>query len=254
MQEKNLISVAKYAAKHKISIYNVIKKINQKELESVKVDDKDFIVEKKSENKQKKSLMRRDEFCIQDEALTQEIFKEVSYGTLSLVQGSIPYCVPLNFAIYKNDIIFHGAVEGKKMQLIRKNPQACFNVVKEYSFIPSYFTSDTSACAATQFFASVFCEGEISLITDLEEKTKALTALMQKIQPEKKYENIETSNPIYTKMLEKTAIMKLKIHSCTTKIKAGQNLNKDAKEKLIAKLNERGSEVDLKTVELIKKL
>jgi uncharacterized protein len=253
MPEQNLISVAKYAAKHKISIYKVIKKINQKELESVKIDNQDFIIEKELSKKQEKPLMRRNEFCIQNENLTQEIFKEVSYGTLSLVQGSIPYCVPLNFAIYENDIIFHGALEGKKMQLLQKNPQACFSVVKEYSFIPSHFSSSL-ACPATQFFASIFCEGEISIITDLDEKAKALSALMQKMQPEKQYEEINAKNPLYTKMLEKTAIMKLAIQNSTTKIKAGQNLNETAKEKLIAKLRERGNQIDLKTVELINKL
>lgn len=254
MQEENLLSLAQYAAKNKLSIYKVIQKINKGELKSIKKNNQDFIVDTQSEPIIiKKSALRRKEFSVQDESMIQEILQEISYGVLSLIAGNKPYSVPLNFATFGNDIIFHGANEGKKIELIGKGTKACFSVVKEYSFLPSYFSSSTSACPATQFFASVFCEGEISLLTDLGEKAKALGALMQKMQPEKNYEDIEVSNPIYTKMLEKTAVFKLKVDNLTTKVKAGQNLNEENKEKLITKLQERGSATDLKTIELMKR-
>lgn len=255
MQEENFLSIAQYAAKNKLSIYKVIQKINKGELKSIKKENQDFIVDPQAKEPKalKQSSLRRKEFGVEDEEMIQEILQEISYGVLSLVAKDKPYSVPLNFAVFGNDIIFHGANEGKKVEIIKENAKACLSVVKEYSFLPSYFSSSSSACPATQFFASIFCEGEISLITNLEVKAKALSALMQKMQPEKKYEDIEVANPIYTKMLEKTAIFKLTVENLTTKVKAGQNLNAENKDKLITKLKERGSAIDLKTIELMKR-
>jgi hypothetical protein len=73
----------------------------------------------------------------------------------------------------------------------------------------------------------------------------------------KKYQNSGEYKPlsshVYDKIVDKTAIFKLKINSYTLKIKAGQNLNKEKISILIEKLNNRNEAKDLETVELIKR-
>ena len=99
--------------------------------------------------------MRRSEFEINDKEAMLTLLHECDYGTLSLLDNGAPYGVPLNFAWWEEGIAFHGTNEGKKMELIAQNPTAPFNAVKSYSFIPSFFSGTSSACPATQFFASV---------------------------------------------------------------------------------------------------
>lgn len=255
-KDEQLISVQKYAIKYKLSTFKVIKKMNAGELKVYKKDGIDFIIDESvatTDTKNQKSNMRRNEFHIEDKESLLEILNSCEYGTLSLIDGDSPYSVPLNFSWHDESIIFHGANEGKKIALITQNPKASFSVVKPYSFIPSYFSDTTSACPATQFFASIIFDGEVKIINDLEKKAAALNSLMQKMQPQKRYEDIDKDNPIYTKMLEKTAIFALHVESSSIKIKAGQNLTDEKKESLIKQLQERGEKIDLATIALIKK-
>jgi len=156
--------------------------------------------------------MRRSEFNIDTPETIEEFLNTCEYGTLSLIDSEAkPYAVPLNFASWEEGIVFHGASEGKKVTLIAHNPQASFSVVKPYALIPSYFSHTRSACPATQFFGSVLMHGTITLLENREQKADALNAIMQKLQPEGAYEPLSPNNPIYTKMLESTAVFYLKV-------------------------------------------
>ncbi len=196
--------------------------------------------------------MRRSEFNIKNHEALLELLASCEYGTLCLSDEKTPYGVPLNFAWWEEGIVFHGAKEGKKVELITRNPKAYFSVVKPYAFIPSHFSHTTSACPATQFFASVSLEGEVSVLENSAEKAKGLNALIQKLQPEGHYETISETNPIYTKMLEATAVFYLKAKQTSFKLKMGQNLNKERKIGLIEELEKRGSALDIETVRLIR--
>lgn len=196
--------------------------------------------------------MRRNEFEVHDKQAAIALLNECDYGTLCLLDKTVPYGVPLNFAYWEEGIVFHGAKEGKKMELIACNNTASFNAVSCYSYIPSYFSRTSAACPATQFFASVSMGGEIVIIDNAEQKASALNALMQKLQPEKRYETIDVQNPIYTKMVEKTAIFKLEPTWMTMKLKLGQQLSNEKKEDFIAQLEERGTPLDRITAQAMR--
>ena len=193
--------------------------------------------------------MRRDEFNVQDEKSINEILTECEYGTLSLISDNKPYSVALNFVKYGNSIFFHGAKEGKKIEAIKNNNLASFLVVKPYSLIPSYFSDTLAACPATQFFASVFIEGKIDFIEDVNKKSDVLNALMEKLQSDGGYERIAYDKPMYTKMIEKTAILELKPINISCKIKVGQNLNQSKRDNIMNKLQQRGTKLDNQTIE-----
>lgn len=76
---------------------------------------------------------------------------------------------------------------------------------------------------------------------------------MKKLQPEKKYETITANNPIYTKMLEKTAVFKLTPTWHSMKLKLGQQLPKERQNMLIQQLRERGFPLDILTANLMEK-
>ena len=192
--------------------------------------------------------MRRAEFDVKDKNSINEILQACEYGTLSLISEGKPYVVALNFVFFENSIFFHGAKEGKKIEAIKSNPNASFLVVKPYSFIPSYFSDTMAACPATQFFASVLFEGKVAFIEDGNIKAKVLNALMKKFQSEDSFEEIAYEKAMYTKILDKTAILELKPESISCKIKVGQNLNEEKKNRLIEKLKSRDSKIDEETI------
>ncbi|MDQ1340670.1 MAG: uncharacterized protein QG567_1828 [Campylobacterota bacterium] len=254
MQEE-VITIQKYAVVNKLTIFQVIKKINAGELESFKKDGQTFIVIKnRSVEPKAPQKMRRSELSIEDKETMLWVLSECEYGTLTLFDDEFPYGVPLNFAWDDDGVVFHGALEGKKIELIKKNPKASFCAVKSYSLIPSYFSDTNSACPATQHFASVMIRGVVEIINNGESKAKALNLLMQKLQPEKGYETIEYKNPIYTKMLDKTSVFKLIAQDVGTKINVGQSASTQKREKIIEKLTQRKTSRDIETLKIINSL
>ncbi|MDR1615057.1 MAG: pyridoxamine 5'-phosphate oxidase family protein [Campylobacteraceae bacterium] len=195
--------------------------------------------------------MRRDEFDIKDTAELEKLLNEVSFGTICFNDQPFPYMTGINFVFKNGCIYFHGATQGRKYSLALKNPFVSFSAVKEYAFIPSNFFKN-SACSATQYFASAFFEGELSIEKDKIQKAAILELLMKKYQKSGKYESL--NHHVYDKMLDKTAVFRLKINSHTLKIKVGQNLSKEQILLLIEKLKNRGEPKDLETVELIKRV
>jgi nitroimidazol reductase NimA-like FMN-containing flavoprotein (pyridoxamine 5'-phosphate oxidase superfamily) len=198
--------------------------------------------------------VRRNEFNVQDKQSITKILSECEYGTLSLISQGKPYGVAVNFVWHNEKIFIHGALQGRKIDAINENPLASFLAVQAFSTIPSYFSDTIAACPATQFFASVHCEGVIKEIKTPQAKAIVLNKLMEKLQKEGNYEPIAYEKPMYTSMIDKTAIFELTPNHISCKIKAGQNLSHEKKETFIKKLEERGESIDSKTIELMQML
>ncbi len=192
--------------------------------------------------------MRRNEFLIDDVQETERFLGECDHGVLSLISKGEPYGVAVNFVYQEKTFYFHGAIAGQKAEAIGEGAQCSFCVVKPYAFIPSYFSNTTSACPATQCYASVIASGTVKRLDDPEQKAAGLTALMQKMQPEGGYEPIDATNPMYTKILEKTGVYVIKSDTITLKVKVGQHLTKERYDRLIGHMNKRGSDADYETL------
>jgi len=246
--KETLVSVQRYALMHKMSQFQVIKRINSRELKTVEKEGKTWIV-LTEEIPATPSSLRRYEFESADEGLFETLMQTCSYGTLSLVEGDMPYGVPVNFTWWKGCVVFHGSKEGRKMRLIEANPQASFSVVEPYAFVPSYATHSTLACPATQFFASLIFQGDVRILNDATEKAVALDALMAKHQPEGNHESITSQG--HKTMLEKTAVFALTPISRTMKVKFGQNLPTIQQEKIIETLRARKGVLDEETIKMM---
>lgn len=188
---------------------------------------------------------------ITDKELIKEVLNEVEYGILSMCLDGKPYAVPINFVEDDGVIYLHGGKKGKKVEYIKANSNVCFSVVDAYSLLPSYFsTDDQRACPATQLFKSLTIDGVICFVKDYEEKEKALTLLMRKLQKEGGY-NPLNDKQMYKKMIEATEVMKITIKDISAKFKLGQNFNKNRYERVIKHLKQRGTKKDLDSLKLI---
>lgn len=189
-------------------------------------------------------------FQIRDSIIIDDVLSSVEYGTLALCVDNTPYSIPLNFVHDKESIYFHGSKKGKKMQMIYENTNASFSVVQSYSIIQSYFSSnDLLACPATHFFKSIIIDGQIEIIDSYEEKIKAMSLLMEKLQKEGGYKPF--TDKAYEKMLNAVAVYKLNKKNLTAKFKFGQNLSDERFDMVIEHLKKRNTKIDNATIEMM---
>jgi nitroimidazol reductase NimA-like FMN-containing flavoprotein (pyridoxamine 5'-phosphate oxidase superfamily) len=76
--------------------------------------------------------MRRKDKEISDIDEKLKIIAENKICRLGLSENNYPYIVPLNYGFSYNDgtltLYFHGATEGKKMDIIKRNNNVCFEI------------------------------------------------------------------------------------------------------------------------------
>ena len=66
--------------------------------------------------------------------------EKAEYGVLSLAtpEGQ-PYGVPLSFCVARGAIYFHCALEGRKLEILSRNPSISFCVVGSTTILPAQF-------------------------------------------------------------------------------------------------------------------
>jgi nitroimidazol reductase NimA-like FMN-containing flavoprotein (pyridoxamine 5'-phosphate oxidase superfamily) len=76
--------------------------------------------------------MRRKDKEIADINEKMSIIEECKFCRLGLSENNYPYVIPINYGYtYENETLtlyFHGAIEGKKIDIIQKNNNACFEI------------------------------------------------------------------------------------------------------------------------------
>ncbi|SFV66736.1 Pyridoxamine 5'-phosphate oxidase-related, FMN-binding [hydrothermal vent metagenome] len=190
-------------------------------------------------------------FEIKDKTIIYDVLDKAEYGTLALCVESVPYAVPVNFVRIEDDIYFHGALSNRKMNMLSQNTKVSFSVIENYALIDSDFSSkDGLACPATQFFKSVSMEGVASVLEGRDEKAKVFEALMQKLQPKGGYKPF--SDRAYDSAIKATSVVKIGVSDITCKFKFGQHLNDERFEMICSHLAKRGTEIDNKTIEIMK--
>ena len=183
-----------------------------------------------------------------DLALLEAISRHTDVGYLGIVTpDGYPRVVPVNFALLGDRIYFHGATRGEKFEVFQSEPKVTFCIAVPYAQLPSHWRSPEYACPATQYFKSVLIRGRGVLVSDTVEKATALQALMEKHQPEGKYRKITATEPLYTKAIPGVAIFRIDPDRIDIRTKFGDQLSRETRLKLIAKLRERREPMDLET-------
>lgn len=198
--------------------------------------------------------MRREEFAMEEQAEIESFLSEASFGFLGTIdENGTPHLTPLNFVYHNGSIYFHGSRSGEKMRELEANSSVSFAVAREYSLIPSYFSDPRMASGATSFFKSVHIRGTAHTVEDLEEKVEALSAFMDKLQPEGGHDPIASDHPGYQAALKAVAVVKVEVRELTAKFKFGQNLKEEQRNRIIDALVKRGKGADLETAQLMKR-
>lgn len=123
-------------------------------------------------------MIRRKDREVTDDVQIDDIISRCDCCRLALADGVQPYIVPLNFGFMREDgaavFYFHSAAEGRKLDLIRKNGCAGFELDTNHLL----HTHET-ACGHSFRFQSVIGTGLVRLVDDPAEKVRALRLLMR---------------------------------------------------------------------------
>lgn len=125
-------------------------------------------------------MMRRKEREVKDIVMIKEIMDRCESCRIAMNDNDSIYIVPLDFGYTEDErgitLWFHGAKEGRKADLIRRNGYAAFEMDTDHEI-----TSGDSACKYSALYSSVIGDGKITEIKDTAEKIKGLRAIMKHV-------------------------------------------------------------------------
>lgn len=101
------------------------------------------------------------------ESEIDQLLKQQVIGRIGCYADGSIYIVPVNYVYDGNFIYCHSAI-GKKIEMMRKNPEVCFEVEDIHSIFR---------------WKSVIVWGSFEEITDVEEKQQAMQGLIHRIMP-----------------------------------------------------------------------
>ena len=123
--------------------------------------------------------MRRSDREVTDIDEIEEYLRRATVCRIALFDGDYPYIIPLCFGYSLNagklELYFHCAAQGKKLELIKKNSKAAF----EIDSLNSVYAEGELACSFTASFFSITGIGSVEVINGIEKLT-GLNLIMDK--------------------------------------------------------------------------
>ncbi|MFA5233329.1 MAG: pyridoxamine 5'-phosphate oxidase family protein [Sulfurimonas sp.] len=142
--------------------------------------------------------------------LTQEQILELLHraqvgrlGTIS--KDGYPYIVPMHFVHFDNKIYLHGLPMGKKIDNIKYNPNACFEIDEMLSLL---YKGVENPCDVNSEFNSIIIQGHASIVEDFDEKHEALFKIIEKFTPHL------ADKEMPSKMIHGTAVIRIDVVEC----------------------------------------
>lgn len=152
-----------------------------------------------------REIRRRDR--VLEEQRAREILENGEYGFLSLQNcNGGGYGIPLSYAVEDENIYFHCAPEGHKLECLEKEKRVTFCVVGHTRILPVQFTTA---------YESVLVFGSAWTGLSDEERAKALWLLVGKYSPEYR----EIAARYIKNSFHRTRIIRLHIERITAKCK-----------------------------------
>jgi len=149
--------------------------------------------------------MRRKDKELKDKEIIGQIITNSHICRIAFSNDNIPYIVPVNYGYYKNQLFIHSAKAGKKIDLIRKSPEICFEIENGVELVKG-----EKACDWTTKYRSVIGFGRISILESINEKIKGLDIVMA--------QHGKTDKSDYSEaLLDNMVILKIDIREMTAK-------------------------------------
>lgn len=138
-----------------------------------------------------------------------EVMRKAPYITVSFTRADgTAYGVPLSLAC-TDDLIwyFHCAPEGDKLDALAAHPQVCLSAVTKCA--PTVGPKDGSF---TLQYRSAIAFGKAELVTDDEEKIRALRAISERFLPQ----HMDAFDDAIARSLHRTAVVRITLNELPT--------------------------------------
>jgi len=117
--------------------------------------------------------MRKARQEITDELILKEILSGAILCRVAMMDGDLPYIIPFNYGYRDGCLYIHSAPEGKKIDLLGKNKQVCFEVEDTIEIIKG-----EQACDWITRYRSVVGYGKVEILSDEASKQQGLEVIM----------------------------------------------------------------------------
>ncbi len=98
---------------------------------------------------------------------------------LAMAEGEKPYVVPMCFGFDGEYFFLHSARNGKKVEILKKNPHVCLELETDVEVI-----REDKPCRWSVKYFSVICEGTVETVEDAALKSYALNVITRQYQRE----------------------------------------------------------------------
>ncbi|MBT4873688.1 MAG: pyridoxamine 5'-phosphate oxidase family protein [Desulfobacula sp.] len=103
----------------------------------------------------------------------EALIKDSIVCRLGINQDKTPYIVPLSFGYRDNTLYFHSGHKGNKLDLLRADPNVCFEFDRVTEVIEAQ-----DPCSWNMMYQSIIGIGKVAFIDETENKIKALKTII----------------------------------------------------------------------------
>lgn len=152
--------------------------------------------------------LRRGDREVTGAADVEAVIRRCACCRLGLWDGERVYIVPLSFGYQReggrHTFYFHGARQGRKLELIRREPRVGFELDTGGTFLPG-----STPCQASMAYESVVGTGVVRLLEDPEEKRRGLEEILRRYG--------QAEEPLPEEALEKVCVFRLDVEELRCK-------------------------------------
>lgn len=121
-----------------------------------------------------REMRRRNQQLSREESI--EVLERGTSGVLAVTgDDDYPYAVPLSYVYGDGKIFFHCAVEGHKLDAVRRSDKASFCVIDQDDVLPEKYTT---------LYRSVIAFGRVRIVEDEAQKRAAIDVLAKRYRPD----------------------------------------------------------------------
>ena len=119
--------------------------------------------------------MRRSEKEITDQSKIDKILTQERICRIAMIDNGLPYVIPMNFGYENGFLYFHSSKEGRKIEILKHNPNICVEVETGCEVV-----EHEKPCNWGMKYMSIIAEGKVTFLEDIAEKKLALNIVMKK--------------------------------------------------------------------------
>ena len=190
--------------------------------------------------------MRRAFNEITDLSEIRRILSSTHIGRMATIgQDGYPYITPVNFVFFKENIYFHCALKGEKLDNIARNPCVCFEIDLPLAYLDIGFDPNRPICHLHQFYHCVIIRGKATVVEDDTLRVEALNALIRKHEKDREFKPVDENMAGF----KACKVIKIKPVSMTAKSDLAQNRTDEEIRAFATYLFKRNDPGDRETVE-----